>query len=324
MPLKSLKLWMKKSMKSSKFQTRSALFISFFRYILIMYIQLERLNQDTIARTKRERRRANEIKTRTIQRMQLQMTAPLDIGMEQQDAALGLGQDDMFGLQITEDGMRRKQRLAFLTQTDGDILADTDDEENTDVELDEALDSEEENEKRTANLEVEMDGLYELYQERLRDRDAKYKVKESRQKNAEREEWHGIVALDGDSEDESEGGWDVVQEAKKNADVSEDESSDSDSDVDMDNALVAGRKRTRVNVSQTKSSKRARLLTKLEQPKSQGVASATTKLWFSQEVFAGVEDIDAVNDDKNENDEDNESQWSEENDTVMEEGVAVS
>ncbi|KAL1740567.1 FtsJ-like methyltransferase-domain-containing protein, partial [Schizophyllum fasciatum] len=63
--------------------------------------ELERLNAEAAARTKRQRRRANEIKTKTIQRMQLQMTAPLDIGMEQADASLG-GQDDFFDLDEVE------------------------------------------------------------------------------------------------------------------------------------------------------------------------------------------------------------------------------
>ncbi|KIJ68338.1 hypothetical protein HYDPIDRAFT_24627, partial [Hydnomerulius pinastri MD-312] len=52
--------------------------------------ELERLNAEAAAKAKRERRRANEIKTKTIQRMQLQMTAPLDIGLEQNDASLRL------------------------------------------------------------------------------------------------------------------------------------------------------------------------------------------------------------------------------------------
>ena len=41
--------------------------------------------------------------------MQLQMTAPIDIGLEQQDAALASGQDDFFDLQGAEKGMKKKK-----------------------------------------------------------------------------------------------------------------------------------------------------------------------------------------------------------------------
>jgi AdoMet-dependent rRNA methyltransferase SPB1 len=67
---------------------------------------------------KRERRRANEVKTKTIQRMQLQMTAPMDIGMEQHDASLGYGQDDVFDLTGAERGMKKKGGVANFTGTD--------------------------------------------------------------------------------------------------------------------------------------------------------------------------------------------------------------
>ena len=79
-----------------------------------MFIQLERLNREAEVRTKRERRRANEIKTRTIQRMQLQMVAPFDIGLEQHDASLDLGQDDVFDLSTTEKAMRKKKAAQLL------------------------------------------------------------------------------------------------------------------------------------------------------------------------------------------------------------------
>ena len=48
----------------------------------------------------------------------------------------------------------------------------------------------EEKERKIAELENELDGLYDSYQERLKERDAKYRVKEARRKDKEREEWH--------------------------------------------------------------------------------------------------------------------------------------
>src|ERR1700759_3139720 len=78
------------------------------RHLPFTFPQLERLNKEATGRAKRARRRANELRTRTIQRMQLQMTAPLDIGLEHQDPALHMGQDDTFDLSVTERAMSKK------------------------------------------------------------------------------------------------------------------------------------------------------------------------------------------------------------------------
>ena len=184
---------------------------------LVKYSQLERLNAEQAARTKRERRRANEVKTKTIQRMQLQMTAPMDIGMEQHDASLGYGQEDVFDLTGAERGMKRKGGVTMLTG-DGYDMPESDEsgpEGDGEGEDEELLDSEEERERKVAGLEAELDGMYDAYQERLKERDAKFKVTEERRKNGLLEEWHGIQKdSDEDSESEEEGGWDKMEEAK--------------------------------------------------------------------------------------------------------------
>ncbi|KAK7465655.1 AdoMet-dependent rRNA methyltransferase spb1 [Stygiomarasmius scandens] len=251
--------------------------------------ELERLNAENTARTKRDRRRANEKRTRTIQRMQLQMTAPLDIGLEQQDASLGFGQDDIFDLQGAE-GARKRGRLSNQVGIDEDVEEDSDTgDEKEDSE--EELDSDEERERRAQKLEAEMDGLYDAYQQRLREKDAKFKVKEARKKNSEREEWGGVKE-DDDSEHEdgsdSEGGYDQMKRAE---DSSSSDESDSDDDV------AAKRKRSHPTEDRSRNVKRARLLTRLEEPKASG--SQASKLWFSQDVFAGVDDdLENIEDDK--------------------------
>ncbi|KAJ7786428.1 FtsJ-domain-containing protein [Mycena metata] len=226
--------------------------------------ELERLNAEAAARTKRERRRANEVKTRTIQRMQLQMTAPLDIGLEQHDAAGG---------------------LAALGEDDGES-----DEEDvaSDNESESVLDSDEERQRK-------MDGLYDSYRERMRERDAKFKVKESREKNAEREEWRGIkepIDVDSDSEEE-EGGWDKMEVAKeRSGDTSSDDDSDSE---DEEDEKPTTRKRPRTETAPAKPSKRAKLVTDLREPKQP--ASQAAKVWFSQDLFASMGDSLDVGDD---------------------------
>ena len=100
--------------------------------------QLERLNAEAAARAKRERRRANEVKTKTIQRMQLQMTAPLDIGMEQSDLSLR-GQVDIFDLEATEKGLRRKGGASALGDEDD---GESSEEDGAVHDEDEGLDNE--------------------------------------------------------------------------------------------------------------------------------------------------------------------------------------
>ncbi|KAF5377607.1 hypothetical protein D9615_005314 [Tricholomella constricta] len=258
--------------------------------------ELERLNAEAAARAKRERRRANELKTRTIQRMQLQMTAPLDIGLEQQDLSLR-GQDDIFDLGGTEKGLRKKGGIERLIGDDGDLVEVSDNEE-VEEDSDEELDSEEEREKKLNGLEAELDGLYDAYQSRLRERDSKFKVVEARRKNAEREEWSGIkTKVDSDIEDEEdeseeEGGWDKMQESKRS--MANDDSSDDGTDSSQEEPSMVGVKRPHSDrVSTSQHSKRTKLVTKLEEPKAS--TSKVAQVWFSQDVFSGIDGVD-VND----------------------------
>ncbi|KAG6911887.1 hypothetical protein DXG01_000134 [Tephrocybe rancida] len=262
--------------------------------------ELERLNAEAAARTKRERRRANEIKTRTIQRMQLQMTAPLDIGLEQQDLSLG-GQDDIFDLGGTEKGLRKKGGIERLIGDDGNVAEESEDDAEAESDDNEVLDSDEERERKTQGLEAELDGLYDAYQDRLRERDAKFKVKEARRTNAEREEWSGIgTKADSDEEDESgeEGGWDKMQ-AKKGY-VSDEDSDEDDSDEEA--TAITGAKRPHAvdRLSASAASKRPKLVTKLAEPQSVASSSKAAQVWFSQEVFAGLDENIEVDEDEDE------------------------
>ncbi|KAG1783842.1 Spb1 C-terminal domain-containing protein [Suillus placidus] len=256
--------------------------------------ELERLNVEAAARTKRERRRANEIKTKTIQRMQLQMTAPLDIGLEQIDASLGIGQEDMFDLTGTEKQLRNKGGIGII-RVDDDTPEDEDEDEIVarDDEKDEVLDSEEERDQKASRLEAEMDGLYDAYQEKLKERDSKFQAREARQKNGMLEEWGGIQ--DGDnSESDEEGGWDQMEAAKGDKDDSSDESDDGKPET-------PGRKRRRPQTTEMKSNKKVKLVTKLEEPTAGGRAS---QVWFSQDLFGGVEGLDDIEGEEEGEDED--------------------
>ncbi|KAF7967184.1 hypothetical protein HWV62_35612 [Athelia sp. TMB] len=284
--------------------------------------ELERLNAEQSARTKRERRRANEIKTKTIQRMQLQMTAPMDIGMEQHDASLGFGQEDIFDLTGAERGMSRRGGVAVLTRNEEMPESEGSDEEETEEEDDEMLDSEEERERKVAGLEAELDGMYDVYTTRMRERDAKYKVTEARKKSGQLEEWHGVQTKGSDDEDsdEEEGGWDKMEEAKKRAD--EDDSSSDDSDEDEDIPLPTGQKRRKPEAA-APPPKRTKLLTRLDEPKSVAQASQAAQVWFSQDVFAGMDDLEDTDEDEDEDvsmDDAEEDGWEDEEASGQDEG----
>jgi AdoMet-dependent rRNA methyltransferase SPB1 len=229
--------------------------------------------------------------------------------MEQHDASLG-GQEDFFDLGGAETGLRKRGGISAL----GDEEGGSDEEDDvSDGGSESVLDSDEERQRKVDGLEAEMDGLYDAYRDRMRERDAKFKVKESRQKNAEREEWQGIkepIDVDSDS-DEEVGGWDKMEVAKEQ---SGDTSSD-DNDSEEEDDTPATRKRPRTETAPTKPSKRAKLITDLREPKTQS-ASQAAQVWFSQDVFAGMGDALDVGDDGTEmtldeepDANDSEAQW---------------
>ncbi|KAI0756685.1 Spb1 C-terminal domain-containing protein [Daedaleopsis nitida] len=265
--------------------------------------ELERLNAAAAARAKRARRRANEIKTRTIQRMQLRMTAPMDIGMEQSDAALG-GQDDVFDLDEGSKALLGKRAGAgYDDESEDEAMHDAEDEDE-----DDALDSEEERERKVAGLEAELDGMYDAYQEHLKERDAKYKVKESLKNNKAREAWQGIQKGDSDDEDSDveQGGYDKVQRVK--ARVGEDDSSEdddsSDEGMEAEVSRIAAKKRRRADgsVEGSSKSKKARTAAKLEPSQAGASLSRSAQLWFDQDMFTGL-DAEVEDEDENEDEE---------------------
>ncbi|KAG8717211.1 AdoMet-dependent rRNA methyltransferase spb1 [Ceratobasidium sp. 395] len=237
--------------------------------------ELSRLNADALARAKRDRRKANEKRTRTVMRMQLQMTAPLDIGMDFADDAL---KGDMFDLSGA-DGRGVGDKAADGDSSDQGEEGDEDGENGQDESSDD-----EDGERKVAGLEDDLDGLYERYRERMAERDLKFKAKESRRKDKSREEWGGIKKDEEEDDEESaeeseEGGWDVAQAVK---DGGEEGSSSSDEDESEAEERPAVKRR--------KIKGENRLITKLEEPQK-GAASKAAQVWFSQDVFKGVEDV---------------------------------
>ncbi|KAK2627212.1 hypothetical protein QTJ16_003178 [Diplocarpon rosae] len=153
--------------------------------------ELQALSEKESGRRKRERRRENEKKQKEIIRMQLHMTVPTEIGMEQ---AGPNGEGSMFGLKAIDNSGAvhkiAKGKMAILTEADRrrDLNGIGSDEES-------------ESDDEEDRLDRELDSLYNQYQERKSDSDAKFKARKARQEH-EDGDWEGFSAGEEDSDDD--------------------------------------------------------------------------------------------------------------------------
>ncbi|KAI9873923.1 MAG: AdoMet-dependent rRNA methyltransferase spb1 [Pleopsidium flavum] len=154
--------------------------------------EMQRLNDTESSRKKRERRRENERKQKEIVRMQMHMTTPMEIGLEQ---AGPNGEDAMFALK-TVDRVGAVDRVAHGRM--GVIVNQADDTRENDGNgnKDEVSDYEED------LLERELDSLYEKYQDQKSASDAKYRAKKSRKEHKDGE-WEGFSAVEDDSAEDN-------------------------------------------------------------------------------------------------------------------------
>ncbi|KAJ5558536.1 Ribosomal RNA methyltransferase Spb1 C-terminal [Penicillium sp. DV-2018c] len=150
---------------------------------------LIRMREQETAKGKKERRKQNEKKRKDIIRMQMNMTTPMDIGMEQ----LGMGGDDTtFSLRRVD---RENARDAVVHARD--LPAESESEEEVESGSEESDDEED-------RLERELDAMYEQYTGRKEDKDSKLRAKKTR-KQYEADEWEGFSDKEkADSDDEEE------------------------------------------------------------------------------------------------------------------------
>ncbi|KAI9718415.1 MAG: AdoMet-dependent rRNA methyltransferase spb1 [Candelaria pacifica] len=168
--------------------------------------ELQRINDRESSRKKRDRRRENERKQKEIVRMQMHMTTPTEIGMEQ------AGPNDegaMFAIKaVDKAGATHKVargRMGLIVSDAERKTPDDDDESGkSDVEED--------------RLERELDSMYELYQEKKSDADAKFRAKRNRKEHHDGE-WEGL------SNQEESSGDDVIQDASSEGSSDEEDES---------------------------------------------------------------------------------------------------
>lgn len=161
---------------------------------LVIQEDLQRLTEKESSRRKKERRRENEKKRKEIVRLQMHMTTPMEIGMEQ----LGPEGEEGFHLKPV-DRQGARDAIASGTQaTDENDSEESESESETETSDDDDGD----------RLERELDAMYEQYQDRQEERDSKLRAKKAR-KEYEADEWEGFSdsgkeGNDNESENEEE------------------------------------------------------------------------------------------------------------------------
>ncbi|MCJ1431317.1 AdoMet-dependent rRNA methyltransferase spb1 [Xylographa pallens] len=163
--------------------------------------ELQTLNDKESSRKKKDRRRENEKKQREIIRMQMHMLPPTEIGLEQ---AGPNGEDSMFALSAVDKAgaVERVSRGRMV------INAESKNPDN----YDENSESEETSDAEEDHLDRELDALYEQYQDKKSESDAKYRAKKARKDHGDGE-WTGLSDQEAsDSED--------LQEVEEESEVS--------------------------------------------------------------------------------------------------------
>ncbi|GAB5591801.1 AdoMet-dependent rRNA methyltransferase spb1 [Umbelopsis nana] len=255
--------------------------------------ELSNLTKEEAARVKRARRKANEKRAKTLQRMQLNMVVPSDIGMEQEGPD---GHHSLFGLsKINKAGALQEVRKGdmSLLDVDDNLLDDGDyhieevagkSQRDDDDDEEDYVDSDE----GDVELEQQLDQMYETYIERQSERDAKYKVKKMR---AKENEWKGFDAQQNESDDDMES-----DEGERRKDKDEDFSDDSDSESEDElpvSTLLKKKSKNPLLVDLSNEDAEMNMVTKTGLTKK-------AAMFFDQDAFKGIEGIDLGDDDEEE------------------------
>lgn len=145
--------------------------------------ELQNMKNKDSAKRKREKRKENEKKQKDIVRMQLNMMAPMDIGMEE---AGPRGQDAMFALKPID----RTGAISKVTEGKMAIIKESDARKDRDSGIG-SEETDDESDEEEDRLERELDGMYDQYKDRKSDTDAKFRAKKARQEHKDGE-WEGV------------------------------------------------------------------------------------------------------------------------------------
>lgn len=209
--------------------------------------ELQRMKEHEDSKRRKERRKENERKQKEVQRMQLHMTTPMEIGMEQVGPN---GEDSLFQLKsVDKSGALGKVAKGRMV-----VVEDKPKEENEE--------EDEDSDPEADRLEAELDSMYNQYQERKLASDAKYRAKKARKEKEDNdEEFHGFS-------DDDKG-------ASSDDEVMEEDSDSSSDDEEGHQSLV----------------------TDLA-PRGKTTDGLTRRaaMFFDQDIFKGIDGLDAEED----------------------------
>jgi AdoMet-dependent rRNA methyltransferase SPB1 len=169
--------------------------------------ELQELKDKDNAEKKKQRRKENERKQKEIIRMQMGMTTPFEIGMEQ--AGINGDTESMFALKPVDKAgeLRMIVKGKMHTVIEEEKRAETPDEDD-------------ESDPEEDALERQLDAEYEAYRERREMTDAKYRAKRARQQHDD-EEWEGISDYEHEENSDDDNGG--LQEDDDSSDDTDDE-----------------------------------------------------------------------------------------------------
>ncbi|CAG8608225.1 19166_t:CDS:10 [Cetraspora pellucida] len=248
----------------------------------IIQDELDELTKEKQAQQKRVRRKTNEKRQKNVVRMQLKMISPTDIALESSGPD---GGDPLFDL---------KQVLRKIRKGNMDIVLDQEND-NDDIMIEDQNLLKDQYEVSEDNddvqLEKELDELYEQYVERRAERDAKYKVKKTRE---EYEDWNDIQKSESSDDNDN-----ITMESVHSQDDSYSSSSDSNSELENE---------TSNKLKSEPPKKKKKLLTNLSDDDSKvqkvGGLSKKATLFFDNPLFKDVlKNYDNENHKTNQSDE---------------------
>ncbi|KAG5420000.1 SPB1 [Candida metapsilosis] len=175
--------------------------------------ELNQMLEKQKQKAKRAKKTANELKQKEIIRNQMQMVTDMNIGID----AAQIGADSLFNLKTAEKSGQLGKLAAGRKAM---VFSEEDRARDTEIHFDE---QEANSEDEIDELEAQLDDMYEQYQNRRAERDAKYKAKLAR--GGDDEAWDGIESGDEEKDEEDY----------------EMDSSDSDEDDDEHIKLIAGK-----------------------------------------------------------------------------------
>ncbi|SNX86126.1 probable AdoMet-dependent rRNA methyltransferase SPB1 [Melanopsichium pennsylvanicum] len=284
--------------------------------------ELARLNEEAARKARKERRRKNELRQKKILKMQLQMTTPMDIGMDVMDDQLGSGNGDIFEIGPGEKVSKKAlQQHADLIDDDSETIVSSHGTDDDDPE------------ERTRRLDAEMDALYDEYKQKQSERDAKFRATEARFKDAKNDSWHGIKGNDDDEDrdddesdgsDESEGGYHVVQRRKEQEETFDTDDEEDEEDERLEREAVhqsKKRKRDIANVASgfaggddtvatLKPAKRSLVNSLVSDAAITAEQSREASIWFDNPLFKDLElNAQVPDEDRDDEEQDDAEDW---------------